>query len=201
MNKRVTKKELSERKYLHLSSTLILFGDLRGTDRCIDISTERRENSMRAKSCDIWTHSGSLQPLIIAIERWRKYTVAFTLRQHPPSAERHTLFSRDLYFFHSFVILLSYLPPYTFLTLYLIPSTFNFSFPFYFLSCFFTLLFSSLFLPFVFTVSLLIISFGLLRHNRFLNIATHVLPLISYVKYYKTKLYHNALICKIFYEW
>ena len=35
---------LYRRKYLHLSSLLILFGDLRGTDGCIDISTVRWEN-------------------------------------------------------------------------------------------------------------------------------------------------------------
>lgn len=170
---------LYRRKYLHLSPTLILFGDLRRTDRCIDISTVRWENSMRAKSCNIWTHSGSLQPLIIVTERWRKYPVAFTLRQHPHSAERHALFSRDLYYFHS--LCHSFIVPSFLYDLY--PLSHSVYILFFFpilisILFFFIFLFSSLFLPFVFTFSLVVISFGLLRHNIFLNIATHVPPLI-----------------------
>lgn len=119
---------------------------------------------VRAKSLNVWKHSGSLQPLIIVTGRWRN--IQSSLHSSPAAT-----FSRPAYIFFLgiyisstlFVIILSYLPSYKLFNFYLILPTFNFFPSFYFLSFFFIFFFSSLFLPFVFTVSLLVISFRLLR--------------------------------------
>lgn len=55
--------------------------------------------SMRADSCNIWTHSGSLQLLIIVTERWRK--IHSSLRSSPAST-----FSRTTYIIFSGFIFL-----------------------------------------------------------------------------------------------
>jgi hypothetical protein len=189
---------LYRRKCLHFSSLLILFGDLRGTDRCIDISTVRWENFDARRQLQYLNTFWQL-----AATHYSDWALKENTQQPSLFASIH-LQQNDIHYFLGiyisstlFVILLSYLPSYTLFNFYLILPTFNFFSHFTIL--FFHFLFSSLFLPFEFTVSLLVISFRLLRHSRFLSIATYVLPLISYVVYnYKTKLYHNALIFMLF---